>query len=93
MNASQRTLALAAIDPNQALAVPDDVELEPSAPDEDFARPRRPKRPLTLAVTVDPPPKLKRWRFFVFWCLVKLAAWVYPFEFEIYRTEKPWERE
>jgi hypothetical protein len=48
-------------------------------------------RGLTLAVEVDPPPPHRRWRFFLFYCLIKLAARVYPFRFEIYRTRQPWE--
>ncbi len=49
------------------------------------------ERALTIAVEVDPPPEHSRWRFLVFYLLVRLAARVYPFKFEIYRTRQPWE--
>lgn len=81
-------LARAAVDPNAAVAAPEpDHEPEVVA---GVPAPAR-ERALTLAVEVDPPPTHSRWRFLVFWCLVKLAARVYPFRFEIYRTRYPWE--
>lgn len=44
------------------------------------------RRGLTMAVMVDQPPPHRRWRFFLFWLLLRLAARCYPFQFEIYRT-------
>jgi hypothetical protein len=91
----QRALALAAIDPNAAMraisapAIDSPLDAEMTTP---FIR-RGPDHGLTFAVEVETPAPYKRWRFFLFYCLVKLAAWVYPFKFEIYRTPKPWELE
>lgn len=76
--------ALAALDPEAAMA--DD---EPAAPPPPVATQLVRRPGLTLSVEVDPPPPHSRWRFFVFWLLVKLAARVYPFRFEIYRTPDP----
>lgn len=84
---------MAALDPQAALEVAESIAALPDDLDEDTTLPERKRYALTLAVTVAPPSPLKRWRFFVFWLIIKLAARVYPFEFEIYRTERPWERE
>lgn len=88
----QVALARAALDPQSAMEaaahIPDDAA-PIEAPAGVLALERH--RGLTMAVEVDPPPPYRRWRFFLFYCLVKLAAWVYPFKFEIYRTRQPWE--
>lgn len=89
-------LAMAAIAPLQAIeAAPrvdpaDELQLEAPAGVHAPERARR-QHGLTLAVEVDPPAPYRRWRYFIFWCLVRLAARVYPFKFEIYRTREPWE--
>lgn len=78
------TLATAALDPNAAVGV---ATITSGTIDTEFRDPPRQRvRALTMSVEVEPPPKHSRWRFFLFWCLVRMAAWVYPFRFEIYRT-------
>jgi len=95
MTEQQRALALAALDPNAAVQAVDAPAID--GPDVyEVVLPQYPvvkRKGLTLAVEVEPPAPYRRWRFFLFYCLIKLAAWVYPFQFEIYRTAKPWERE
>lgn len=88
MTPEATSLAFAALDPNQGAEAATIVsgEIEQHQPDEPLV-----ELGLTLAVTVEPPAPYKRWRFFVFWCLIRLAAWAYPFKFEIYRTPRPWE--
>lgn len=89
---ARSALARASIDPLAAVAAYDAAQAEP--PLEvvaDVEAPERVRRALTLAVVVEPPPPHRRWRFFLFFCLVRLAARVYPFEFELYRTRFPWE--
>lgn len=89
---AQVALARAALDPDSAIEAVDKIpENAPpiEAPAGVLALERH--RGLTLAVEVDPPPPYKRWRYFVFFCLIRLAAWFYPFKFEIYRTRQPWE--
>jgi len=84
-------LALAAVDPNRAIELgppPEVIEDRPLVID---ALREQPKHALTLGVTIAPPLPHQRWRFFLFWLLVKLATRIYGFEFEIYRTPKPWE--
>ena len=83
-------LARAAIDPSAAINAAR-VARAPGPKLEVVAGVPAPQRlrALTLAVEVDPPPEHSRWRFFVFWLLVRLAARVYPFHFEIYRTREP----
>jgi hypothetical protein len=101
-----RQLAMAAVDPMRAMTVPADVitytdddgrqiverydQRHELVPIED--RPTHVPG-TTMAVIVDPPAKHSRWRFFIFWCLVKLAAKVYPFKFELYRTPRLGEEE
>ena len=81
-------LGYAALDPNAAAGAP-----MPALPTPEWtlsaAPPPPPKRhELTLAAYVDKPRRLQRWRFFIFWLLLKLAARVYRFDFEIYRNEE-----
>lgn len=90
-------VALAALDPNVSL---DDPAQEPWRDDELEVRPEPvpgadPIRipAITMAVTVDPPLPYQRWRFFLFYCLIRLAAWVWPMKLELYRTPQPWEEE
>lgn len=92
-----RDLGMAALDPDAAVRVPmSSVALRPAgAARHHAATPDAPpkKHALTLAVTTPKPLHHSRWRFFVFWCLMKLACRVYPFNFEIYREAEPWETE
>lgn len=89
---AQLALARAALDPQAALnaapmALADSVRAEVVA---GVPAPER-LRGLTLEVTVEPPAPYSRWRFFIFWVLLKLAARVYRFEFRVHRTREPWE--
>jgi hypothetical protein len=93
MTEEQRALAFASVDPNAALRAIDAPSIDESEGEMPAPFKRGSQHGLTFSVEVDPPPPLSRWRFFVFYCLVKLAAFVYPFRFEIYRTPKPWELE
>lgn len=84
---SDRRLLMAALDPNaaisasMALPAPTPVVF---APVEETAA----YHELTLSVEVEPPKPISRWRFFLFWLLIRLAARVYPFNFEIHRTPR-----
>lgn len=84
-------LARAALDPGAAIDATDLADEEPQL--EVVAGVPAPQRvhAITMAVEVPPPAPLSRWRFFLFYCLVRLAARVYPFQFELYRTRHPWE--
>jgi len=91
-------LALAALDPNAAIKAAVVVVLVPQTAAQAEAVVGREAREvrlrgLTMAVEVDPPVPYKRWRFFIFYQLVRLAAWFYPFKFEIYRTAQPSDEE
>lgn len=91
---AQLTLARAAFDPEAALEAVEHIDpLAPpiEAPAGVPAPERVRQYALTLAVEVDPPPEYKRWRFFIFYQLLRLACWFYPFKFEMYRTREPWE--
>jgi len=91
---AQLAVARAGFDPNAAIEAAPHL-MEDAAPIESPAGVLAPERhrrhALTLDIEVAPPKPYRRWRFFVFYCLVKLAAWVYPFNFEIHRTREPWE--
>jgi hypothetical protein len=92
---SRVTRARAAVDPTAALEVDEEAWLEEPTM-EVVAGVPAPERivrahAMTMAVEVEPPGEFSRWRFLVFYALVRLAAWVYPFQFEIYRTRRPWE--
>jgi hypothetical protein len=83
-------LGLAALDPDRAASAPAYTPAGPSWRDEPSVHlPAARPHALTLSASVRPPPRHSRWRFFVFWCLLKLAARVYPFNFEIYREPEP----
>ena len=103
MSPGQRALLYASIDPNGAIrshAEPSAEALEdeqvtwektgsrwhrrPAEPQAYEPAPGKPE----LAVTVRPPMRFERWRFFLWWCLIKIACRIYPFEFQIYRPEK-----
>lgn len=82
---TDRRIALAALDPNAAIAALQAVPPTPAA---------EPNQPLALAVVDDAAPAapvlsvevqrpVSRFRFLVFWLLLKLACRVYPFRFEI----------
>lgn len=43
---------------------------------------------LTVEVTVKRPTGSARWRWFFAYHLIKLAGRVYPFHFQLYRTEE-----
>ena len=83
---SDRRLALAALDPDSAIAAigsssVDTVWQEPSR----ALVPALDTRP-TLVVDAEIPHQFSRWRFFFFWILIRLACRVYPFKFEIHRA-------
>ena len=91
---AQLALARAAFDPESAMEAVEYIDPEaPSieAPLGVLAPERIRQHALTLAVEVDDPPPHRRWRFFAFYQLMRLACWFYPFKFEIYRTREPWE--
>lgn len=44
--------------------------------------------PLTIEVVVKRPLGFARWRWFIAFNLIKLAARFYPFHFQLYRTEE-----
>ena len=44
--------------------------------------------PLTVEVVVKRPLGMARWRWFIAFSLIKLAARFYPFHFQLYRTEE-----
>lgn len=91
---AQLALGLAALDPEAAMAAIPMVEEESKALEVVAGVPaieRTREHGLTLAIEVDPPAPYRRWRYFLFYVLVKLAARIYPFKFEIYRTRHPWE--
>jgi hypothetical protein len=82
-------LSLAALNPDAA-ARAEVPTLIPDSWSDEFGRPGSPakKRDASLVVYVDPPSPRSRWRFFLFWCLIKLAARVYKFNFEVYRNSE-----
>ena len=83
---SDRRLAMAALDPNQAIAA---AERVPSWSPQVIAPPpvevvrAEPGQEPVLSVEVVPRGRISRLRFLVFWLLLRLACWVYPFRFEI----------
>lgn len=91
---AQLALARAAFDPESAMEAYEFVDQAApplEAPVGILAPERIKQHALTLAVEVDPIPEHKRWRFFLFYQLMRFACWLYPFKFEIYRTREPWE--
>ena len=46
------------------------------------------RSPLTIEVIVKRPLGFVRWRWFFAFLLIKLAAKIYPFHFQLYRTEE-----
>lgn len=91
---AQLALARAAFDPEAAMEAYEHIDPMAApieAPVGILAPERIRHHALTLAVEVDPVPEHKRWRFFMFYQLMRLACWFYPFEFSIYRTREPWE--
>lgn len=89
---AQLDLARAGLDPESAIAAAEEadkseVELESSAGV--VALERAPA--LTIAVEVEPPSSPSRWRWFICYTLLKLAARIYPFKLELYRTRRSWE--
>jgi hypothetical protein len=48
-------------------------------------------RGITMAVEIETPPPHRRWRWFLSYLLLRLAARVYPFRLELYRTRRSWE--
>ena len=85
-------LASAALDPDAAIAAAPEadeapVEVETTAGVVAVER----VAAMTMAVEVEPVPRHSRWRWFCCYCLLRLAAWVYPFKLELYRTRHPWE--
>lgn len=91
---AELAMARAAYDPDLALVAQDHLVADAAPLESPLGVPapeRHKEYALTLAVEVEPPRPFRRWRFFLFYCLVKLAAWTYPFKFEIYRTREPWE--
>jgi hypothetical protein len=91
---AQLALARAAYDPEAAMEAVEHIDpLAPplEAPVGVLAPERIKQHALTLAVEVDEVPPNRRWRFFVFYQLMRLACWFYPFKFSIYRTRAPWE--
>lgn len=78
-------IARAAIDPSAAIEATERNPEAAAVPTQAMLR-YRAIPGLTMAVEVEPIPVHSRWRFFVFWLLVRLAARVYPFKFELYRT-------
>lgn len=91
---AQLTLARAGLNPNAAIAASAAADAAPVALEAPGGIPSiapRRVRGLTMAVTVDSPPRHRCWRFFLWYILIKLAARVYPFKLELYRTRQPWE--
>lgn len=91
-------LGMAALDPNRAVSAPARATRIGTTwtgavfvPDIAAATTPKPHA-MTLVATVKPPAKVSRWRFSLFWCLLRLAARVYPFNFEIYREPLSWEK-
>lgn len=83
-----RRLALAALDPNAAIAAAQEAP-RPQAPT--ILVPRiegeAEYQELVLSVAVEQPRQLSWWRFAVFWLCIKLASRVCKFSFEIKKTE------
>lgn len=91
---AQVALARAALDPEAAMEARELADTSPSELESVagvLAIERTRVHGITMAVEVDPPPEHSRWRFFVFYQLIRLACWFYPFKFEFYRTRQPWE--
>lgn len=89
---AQLALARAALDPNAAIAAApaaDNARVELEAPAGVAAPARVPG--ITLDIEIVPPPPFSRWRWFLCWALLKLAARVYPFKLDLYRTPRAWE--
>jgi hypothetical protein len=86
--------AFAALDPNAALAAPPapPTPLSLAGPlgrvVEGLGVTNRP-HPATLVATVRGR-RRSRVRFFLFWCLLRLAARVHPFNFELRREPEPY---
>src|SRR5580692_9631201 len=89
---AQLALARAAMDPNAAITaspVAETAAFELETP-AGVVAPER-VRGITMAVEIDPPARYGRWRWLVTYWLLKLAARIYPFRVEFYRTRRPWE--
>jgi hypothetical protein len=91
-------LGSAALDPDSAIAaapVADEapVEVESVAGVVAIERVAEIERihGITAAVEVETPAPHRRWRWFICYALLKLAAKIYPFRIEFYRTKHPWE--
>lgn len=95
MNTSEAQLARAraSMNPDAAIAaepVADESTVELETPAGVPVVVRR-ERGITMAVEIDPPPPHRRWRWFLAYHLLKLAARIYPFRVEFFRTRHPWE--
>lgn len=89
-----RTRGLAALDPDGAARAPrmPETAQEFHAATGYAPTPIAERVPgITMAVVADPPAPYRRWRFFLAWCLLKLAGRIYPFKVEFYRTDRPWD--
>lgn len=89
---AQLELARAGLDPDSAIAaadIADQSTIELESPAGVVAIERAPA--LTIAVEVETPLPTSRWRWFICYTLLKLAARIYPFKLELYRTRRSWE--
>jgi hypothetical protein len=87
-------LGLAALNPDAAAqAEMPDLSAASFWIDDVSSSPALKRHEMTLVAHVDKPLGFRRWRFLLFWVLLKLAARVYKFDFEIYRNPKPGEDE
>ena len=84
---TDRRLALAALDPNAAIAASREALVAP-APRVVVSHSEAPYEDLVLSVEVVQPRPTAWWRFAVFWILMRLAARVYRFKFEVRRTSE-----
>lgn len=91
-------LGSAALDPDSAIAaaaIADEapVEVETVAGVIAIERVAEVERAhgITAAIEIDTPAPHRRWRWFFCYALLKLAAKLYPFRIEFYRTRQPWE--
>lgn len=95
---AQLLVGAAAIDPDAAIAaIPDadasPIEVETVAGVPAYERVAEVEREhgITMAIEVAEPVH-RPWRWFLCYHLLKLAAWLYPFRIEFYRTRRPWEQ-
>ena len=89
---AQLALARAALDPNAAIAAApaaDRARVELESPAGVAAPARVPA--ITLDIEIAPPAAFSRWRWMLCWMLLKLAARIYPFKLDLYRTPHSWE--